>query len=434
MAEDKPEQPQHLGEESSSADENLVSKIARAYNTLPPEQRHATRSPDPDQPVFNPELDAKFENMLKQLGVLEKYQGTGDHKPDAANVALLEKRIAQLQTHAEQPVADAAYGDATSKGLAAASLQEGLRCSQCGQPNAVSTSFCATCGGALVQSVVLTRPSENAHEIGSLGTVEGLSQAASARNSAQLWKLLCLALFCIVLALVAYQRAWRAPAGQQSGFPSPSATDPAATMSSSTAAAPAVNPTSTNAASPLASGPQPNSPAAPVVSPTASAGKPPSAMPDNLPTQVQPASSAGVTALDKRESTEITPPSEASADAVPAPAILKSPRPPSFDSARRSEAAEAAAAEDSQAPGTLIFRVTPDYPAAALRDHIQGTVILRAVIGMDGSVQQVRIVSGNPALTSSAIEAVTKWRYTPFLLDGKPVEGETTITLNFKAD
>jgi protein TonB len=59
---------------------------------------------------------------------------------------------------------------------------------------------------------------------------------------------------------------------------------------------------------------------------------------------------------------------------------------------------------------------------------------MRVTIGTDGTVEQLRVVSGNPLLVSAAMDAVKKWRYRPFLLGGQPVEGDTTITVKFKGE
>jgi protein TonB len=59
---------------------------------------------------------------------------------------------------------------------------------------------------------------------------------------------------------------------------------------------------------------------------------------------------------------------------------------------------------------------------------------MHAIIDIDGSIQQLRITSGDPSLAASAMDAVKKWRYRPYLLDGKPVEVETNIIVNFKGD
>jgi protein TonB len=79
----------------------------------------------------------------------------------------------------------------------------------------------------------------------------------------------------------------------------------------------------------------------------------------------------------------------------------------------------------------LIRDVTPTYPAEAGRERIEGTVILQAVIGKDGTVQDVQVVSGLPLLAQAAIDAVKQWRYKPYLLNGEPVEVDSRITINF---
>jgi len=79
----------------------------------------------------------------------------------------------------------------------------------------------------------------------------------------------------------------------------------------------------------------------------------------------------------------------------------------------------------------LIHDVTPQYPAEAGRDRIEGTVVLMAVIGTDGSVKDVRVESGLPVLAQAAIDAVKQWRYKPYTVDGQPVEVDSRITINF---
>ncbi len=79
----------------------------------------------------------------------------------------------------------------------------------------------------------------------------------------------------------------------------------------------------------------------------------------------------------------------------------------------------------------LIHQVVPSYPVLAKMSHIQGTVILAAVIAPDGSVEDLRLISGHPMLVSSALEAVRQWKYRPPLLNGHPMQVDTTITVNF---
>jgi protein TonB len=79
----------------------------------------------------------------------------------------------------------------------------------------------------------------------------------------------------------------------------------------------------------------------------------------------------------------------------------------------------------------LIHDVTPQYPSEAGRERIEGTVVLLAVIGTDGSVKDVRLESGLPILAQAAIDAVKQWRYKPYMIGGEPVEVDSRITINF---
>jgi periplasmic protein TonB len=73
----------------------------------------------------------------------------------------------------------------------------------------------------------------------------------------------------------------------------------------------------------------------------------------------------------------------------------------------------------------------PQYPAIAREAHIQGTVILEAVINERGTMERVRVLKSEPLLDAAAITAVRGWRYTPTLLNGVPVSVLMTITINF---
>ena len=83
------------------------------------------------------------------------------------------------------------------------------------------------------------------------------------------------------------------------------------------------------------------------------------------------------------------------------------------------------------AEANLIHDVAPQYPPEAGRARVEGTVVLMAVIGKDGSVQDVRVESGLPILAQAAVDAVKQWRYRPYLLNGEPVEVDSRITINF---
>jgi len=81
--------------------------------------------------------------------------------------------------------------------------------------------------------------------------------------------------------------------------------------------------------------------------------------------------------------------------------------------------------------GLLIHRVEPIYPFLAQQARIQGVVVLTAIIDKDGNVERLQLVNGHPLLAPAAIEAVKQWRYKPFLLNGQPLEVETTVTVDF---
>lgn len=81
--------------------------------------------------------------------------------------------------------------------------------------------------------------------------------------------------------------------------------------------------------------------------------------------------------------------------------------------------------------GDLVHKVLPTYPALARSARIQGAVILQAMIGKSGAIENLRLLSGHPILAPAAIEAVRQWRYRPYILNGEPVEVETQITVNF---
>jgi periplasmic protein TonB len=81
--------------------------------------------------------------------------------------------------------------------------------------------------------------------------------------------------------------------------------------------------------------------------------------------------------------------------------------------------------------GLLIRKIQPAYPPLARQARIQGSVLLQAEISKDGTIQNLRLISGHPMLAPAAIEAVKQWRYKPYILNGEPVEVETQITVNF---
>jgi protein TonB len=81
--------------------------------------------------------------------------------------------------------------------------------------------------------------------------------------------------------------------------------------------------------------------------------------------------------------------------------------------------------------GMILSRPDPVYPPIAKAAHVQGAVILHAIISKQGTIENLQVVSGPPMLTGSAMDAVRRWRYKPYLLNGEPTEVDTTITVNF---
>jgi len=86
----------------------------------------------------------------------------------------------------------------------------------------------------------------------------------------------------------------------------------------------------------------------------------------------------------------------------------------------------------ASADGSLLHRVEPEYPEVARQQNIQGSVILDVHIGADGAVQEVRVASGPPLLAQAASDAVKQWKFKPRLINGRPVEMQTRVTLNFR--
>lgn len=84
-------------------------------------------------------------------------------------------------------------------------------------------------------------------------------------------------------------------------------------------------------------------------------------------------------------------------------------------------------------PGSLLYRVEPVYPKIAILTHAHGLVKLHAIIATDGTIQSLNVIEGHPLLVEAAREAVRQWRYRPYILNGRPVEVETMITVNFKS-
>ncbi|OLB36333.1 MAG: energy transducer TonB [Acidobacteria bacterium 13_2_20CM_57_17] len=79
----------------------------------------------------------------------------------------------------------------------------------------------------------------------------------------------------------------------------------------------------------------------------------------------------------------------------------------------------------------IVNRVQPVYPPLARQTRISGTVRLHAIIGKDGAITSLEVMSGHPLLQQAALDAVRQWRYQPTLLNGEPVDVDTTIDVIF---
>lgn len=87
--------------------------------------------------------------------------------------------------------------------------------------------------------------------------------------------------------------------------------------------------------------------------------------------------------------------------------------------------------ERAQIIGDPIYRVDPVYPQRAIDAHMEGTVVLSAIVDKQGKVQSVSVISGDPIFRGPAINAVMHWRYNPTVINGQPTEAETQVTLDF---
>ena len=81
--------------------------------------------------------------------------------------------------------------------------------------------------------------------------------------------------------------------------------------------------------------------------------------------------------------------------------------------------------------GNILEKTLPQYPPIAKAAHVQGVVVLHAIISKQGTIENLQVISGPPMLTAAALDAVRRWRYKPYLLNGEPTEVETTINVNF---
>ena len=84
--------------------------------------------------------------------------------------------------------------------------------------------------------------------------------------------------------------------------------------------------------------------------------------------------------------------------------------------------------------GMLVRKTIPTYPPIAKSMHVEGTVVLQATISTAGRIEGLRVVSGPALLQAAAVNAVKTWVYRPYILNGKPVEVETTVNVQFRME
>lgn len=97
-----------------------------------------------------------------------------------------------------------------------------------------------------------------------------------------------------------------------------------------------------------------------------------------------------------------------------------------------SDTEQSPADAEPQTPVTrLIRRVDPDYPEAAAAQHIEGPVVLDVQVLTDGTVGNIKVLSGNPLLTEAAVKAVKQWQYQPFTLTGEGSSSQMQVTVRF---
>ena len=139
---------------------------------------------------------------------------------------------------------------------------------------------------------------------------------------------------------------------------------------------------------------------------------------------------------------DIAPPPEAGIGTTPAllsaagifannlPTTVPAP-PPVVKAAPKPAALERLRVGGSVQQGKILKQVQPVYPTLARTAGISGQVVLHAFISKDGTIEELRVISGHPFLVKAALEAVQQWQYRPTFLNGEPARVETEITVNF---
>jgi protein TonB len=116
---------------------------------------------------------------------------------------------------------------------------------------------------------------------------------------------------------------------------------------------------------------------------------------------------------------------------VPTASVLPPPPPPPVKKEEKPAAPKRITIGGNVQQAKLIRQPKPIYPPLAKQARISGVVHLAAVISANGTIQDLKVISGHPLLIPAAIEAVKQWVYQPTLLNGEPVEVQTQIDVNF---
>jgi len=136
------------------------------------------------------------------------------------------------------------------------------------------------------------------------------------------------------------------------------------------------------------------------------------------------------------DSASTTAASTPAAPVTQAPKKHLTARPGNAKPAAKAKASELQNASDTQRipmdQSERNLSINSPYPLLAGQMAIQGSVLLETLIGADGVVEEMRVLSGPTILVSAAREAVRQWRFKPYLVNGQPVETQARVTVNFK--
>ena len=365
-----------------------------------------------DDILNNPELEQLFGNLSKGLdqGVADNALGIPTAEP-----LTLESLVASLELPA--PAASTPSAPA-----APAAPEPAAACPKCGAVNPAATRFCGMCGDRL--QAESPKISGNGAKL-ALPEPPQLAQLSGTTSYSLGFKTAVLGGLLLMLAGVVYQKQlWREPAV---------ANVIASVRNVWTPRAPVANPPAEPA--PAATRrPEPSRGETAAIRTPATVVKPskpsPTVIRRGLPEPVPVASAP----LPQEIPLPPLPPAPAAESPAPSPVENTPVAAPAVTTSEAATPKSEPAKTSQVVPGVLIFKVNPQYPSVARSARVQGTVVMHATIGTDGTVQQLRVVSGSPLLVNAAMDAVKKWRYRPYTLDGTPVEGETDITITFKGD